>query len=79
VAVVSTGIVWLFCAVGPKDLRNILIVVVPFVVSFSLYWIPDWFSAGGSEYDKADLKSEYHTWELIFLYLGFSLGLFRQP
>jgi|SRR5579859_65264 len=74
VAVLSTGIVWLLCARGPKDLRNLWIVVVPFAVSFCLYWVPVWFSGGGSEYDKAVLKSEYSTWQLIFLVPWFFAG-----
>jgi hypothetical protein len=74
VAVLSTAIVWLFCTVGPKDLRNLWIVVVPFAVSFCLYWIPVWFSRGGSDYDKAVLKSEYHNWELLFLVPWFFAG-----
>lgn len=74
VAGLSTVIVWLFCAVLPKDLRNLWIVAVPFAVAFCLYWTPVWFGGGGSEYDKAILKSEYHNWELIFLVPWFFAG-----
>jgi len=74
VAVLSTGVVWLLRAVGPKDLRNLWIIVVPFAVSFCLYWAPVWFGGGGSEYERAALKAEYHNWELIFLVPWFFAG-----
>lgn len=74
VAVLSTGIVWLFGAVFPKALRYLWIVVVPFTISFCLYWSPVWLKTGGSEYDRALLRSEYHTWQGVFLIPWFLAG-----
>jgi hypothetical protein len=57
VAILSVGVVWLLCFVGPVALRKLWVlwvVIVPVIVAHCLYWCPVWlgadaFEAGGWE------------------------------
>jgi uncharacterized membrane protein len=73
IAIVSAGIVWLLYVVGPKDLREVWVVVVPFGLAYCLYWAPVWF-AQGSEYERALIKSEYRNWQFLFIIAWFLAG-----
>jgi hypothetical protein len=46
----SVSVVWLLCSKFPLKLYPLWIVVVPFAVSFCLYWTPVWLGADSSEY-----------------------------
>jgi len=50
VAICSAAIVWLLCAALPATLRPLWVVVVPFGLAYSLYWLPVWLGADASEY-----------------------------
>jgi hypothetical protein len=48
VALVSVGVVYLLCAIFPRPLHSLWVIIVPFVFAYSLYWLPVWFLAGFS-------------------------------
>lgn len=50
VAGLSLGIVWLLCWVFPFALRVLWVLIVPFILACSIYWLPVWFGADASEY-----------------------------
>jgi len=50
IAVLSTALVWLLCALCPVRLRKLWVVIVPFVLAYCLYWFPVWLGADDSEY-----------------------------
>jgi hypothetical protein len=54
VAVLSTGIVWLLCAISSVSLRWIWAVIVPFILAYCLYWSPVWLGF--------DDVSQYSAW-----------------
>jgi hypothetical protein len=66
VAILSAGVVWLLCSVGPATLRGLWVVIVPFAVAYCLYWSPVWFSGEPSW--------EYHNWMFVFLIPWFLAG-----
>ena len=52
VAVLSAGVVWLLCFALPVALRRLWVVIVPFILANSLYWLPVWLGADSSEYSR---------------------------
>jgi hypothetical protein len=50
VALVSVGVVYLLCAIFPRPLHSLWVIIVPFVFAYSLYWLPVWLGADSSEY-----------------------------
>ena len=66
VAILSAGVVWLLCCVGPTILRTLWIVIVPFAFAYCLYWSPVWLGAD---------PSEYHAWALIVILPWFLAGV----
>lgn len=48
--ILSVAIVWLLSFLAPKRLRALWVVIVPFVLAYSLYWFPVWLGADPSEY-----------------------------
>jgi hypothetical protein len=50
VAGLSMDIVWLLCRVFPFALRILWVLIVPFILAYSIYWMPVWFGADASEY-----------------------------
>jgi hypothetical protein len=42
IALVSIAIVWILCSVLPIALRVLWVVLVPFAITYSLYWLPVW-------------------------------------
>jgi len=74
VAVLSAGIVWLLCSLSSTSLHKVWFVIVPFALANCLYWSAPWFQANGSEYERAVVWSEYHTWALAFIIPWFLAG-----
>ena len=74
IAILSAGIVWLLCSVCPASLDKIWVVIVPFTLAYCLYWSPVWLETGGSEFDRALMRSEYHTWAFLFYFAWFLAG-----
>src|SRR5580693_6778326 len=66
VAILSAVIVWLLCSLCLESLRKVWVVIVPFALAYCLYWSPTWLT-DGSEFDRALIRSEYHTWALLFI------------
>jgi hypothetical protein len=58
IAVLSFGFVWLLCSKASLRFGALWAVVVPLIISYSLYWSPVWLGAepGG-----------YSTWEFIIV------------
>jgi hypothetical protein len=50
ILVLSVGVVWLLCSALPPVLRPLWVVIVPFILAYSLYWLPVWLGADPSEY-----------------------------
>jgi hypothetical protein len=50
IAVLSVGVVWLLCAVSPVSFRWLWVVIVPFILAYSLHWLPVWLGSDSSEY-----------------------------
>ena len=73
IAILSSGIIWLLCYVCPTSLHKVWVVIVPFSLAYCLYWSPAWL-ADGSEYDRALVRSEYHTWAFLFIVAWFLAG-----
>ena len=73
VAIFSAGIVWLLCSVCPESLHKVWVVIVPFALAYCLYWTPTWLTTG-SEFDRSLMRSEYHTWEFLFIGAWFLAG-----
>lgn len=73
VAIFSVGIVCLLCSVCPESLHKVWVVIVPFALAYCLYWSPTWL-AEGSEFDKALIRSEYHTWAFLCIGAWFLAG-----
>jgi hypothetical protein len=66
IAVVSACGVWLLCSCFPR-LRHLWAVIVPFVLAYCFYWSPVWLDADRSEFHRALLRSEYHTWQFMII------------
>ena len=64
VAVLSTIVVWRLTVLWP-DFRKLWVLIVPFIIAFSLYWSPVWLGAD---------PSEYHAWALVFIIPWFLAG-----
>jgi predicted membrane protein len=64
-AVLSVGVVWLLCTVGPVALRKLWVVIVPFILASCLYWSPVWFGSN---------PSEFSAWALVFVVPWFLAG-----
>jgi hypothetical protein len=75
IAILSPGIVWLLCSVFAASIRKVwvVVVVVPFVLACCLYWSSAWFS-GGSQYERALIRSELHNWQFLFITAWFLAG-----
>ena len=73
VALLSAGIVWLLCSVFPASLHKVWVVIVPFALAYCLYWSPVWLT-GGSEFDRALIRSEYRTWAFLCIGAWFLAG-----
>jgi hypothetical protein len=73
IAILSSGIVWLLCIVGPNDLRKVWVVVIPFALAYCTYWSEAWFSEG-SQYERALIRSELHDWQFLFITVWFLAG-----
>ena len=67
VAILSAGVVWLLCFLFPASLRKLWAVTVPFALAYCLYWSPVWLDADQSEFHRALLRSEYHTWQGVIV------------
>ncbi len=67
IAILSTGIVWLLSFVLPAGLRWLSVVLVPFILSYCIYWSPAWLGAD---------PVEYHVWAGLFIFLWFLSGVF---
>jgi Na+-translocating ferredoxin:NAD+ oxidoreductase RnfE subunit len=65
IAVLSVCIVWLLCSVLPKALRPLWVVIVPFALAYSLYWLPVWL--GNDPF-------EYHVWATLCIGTWFFAG-----
>ena len=65
IATISMAIVWILCSVLPVALRVFWVVVVPFVLAYSLYWLPVWLGAD---------RSEYSTWSVLGIGVWFLAG-----
>ena len=50
IALLSVGVVWLLSFVLPIALRWVSVAVVPFVLAYSIYWLPVWLGSDPSEY-----------------------------
>jgi hypothetical protein len=66
IALLSLAVVWFLYSVGPTVLRKIWVLVVPFVLAYSLYWSPVWFGA--------DDAAGYDVWKFVIV-LWFLAGL----
>jgi hypothetical protein len=66
VAVVSALLVWLLTSTL-RHLRILWVLIVPFGVAYCLYWSPVWLDADQSEFHRALLRSEYHTWQFVIV------------
>lgn len=73
VAVFSVGIVCLLCSVCPESLHKVWVVIVPFALAYCLYWSPTWLT-DGSEFERALIRSEYHTWAFLCIGAWFLAG-----
>jgi hypothetical protein len=73
VAIFSAGIVWLLCSVCPESLHIVWVVIVPLALAYCLYWSPTWLT-DGSEFDRALIRSEYHTWAFLGIGAWFLAG-----
>lgn len=67
VGLVSVGIVALLSALTSKVLRTLCVVVVPFGLAYSLYWLPVWLGAD---------SSEYGPWAILIVGAWFFAGFF---
>ena len=65
-AVMSAGIVWFLGLCFPR-LRKLWALIVPFALAYCLYWLPVWLDADKSEFHRALLRSEFHTWQFIIV------------
>jgi len=65
IAVLSVGVVWLLCSFLPVAFRWLWVVIVPFLLAYSLYWLPVWL---GSD------PSEYSAWAILFVGAWFLSG-----
>ena len=67
IAVLSVVAVWFLCSVLPRALHPLWVVVVPFLLACSLYWLPVWLGAD---------SSEYSAWVLLGVGAWFFAGFF---
>ena len=67
IAVLSMGVLWLVRPRLPKNLHSLSVVIVPFILAYSLYWSPVWL---GSD------PSEYGAWSVIVIGTWFLAGFF---
>jgi hypothetical protein len=67
VALLSVVVVWLLCSILPKVREELWVVIVPFALAYSLYWLPVWL---GSD------PSAYGAWEFLGVGAWFFSGFF---
>jgi hypothetical protein len=63
--VVSVAVVWLLCSVLPVRLHWLWVVIVPFILAYTFYWLPVWLG---------DDPSEYGAWAVMVVGTWFLSG-----
>jgi hypothetical protein len=66
IAVLSVGVVWLLCSVLPVAFRWLSVVIVPFLLAYSLYWLPVWLGS--------DDVAQYDAWQVLGVGVWFLSG-----
>jgi hypothetical protein len=66
IAVLSAVFAAAISRVRPASVRWLSVVIVPFVISFCLYWLPVWLGADGSEYS---------SWQFLVVGVWFLAGV----
>jgi len=74
IAILSAGVVWLLCFACPSSLRKVWVVIVPLALTNCLYWSAAWLEAGGDEYHRALVMSDYRMWAPLFMVAWFLAG-----
>jgi hypothetical protein len=64
--VLSVSVVWLLCSVFASGFRWLWVVVVPFLLAYSLYWSPVWVGS----HDVA----QYDAWQFLVVGAWFLSG-----